>query len=98
MKVRSPLATFDVQLGALERRGSNLVVNSAPGGGLEAEITVPASEVLALVWRVLVTPAALVFVLGLPFFWLRERLGGGAEPAATPAPRKRVGDDINRPW
>lgn len=97
MKVRSPLATFDVRLGPIERRGGSLVVHSAPGSGLEAEITVPAGEVLALIGRVLVTPAALLFVLGLPFFWLRERLAGGA-PAAAPVPRKRAGDDINRPW
>jgi hypothetical protein len=97
MKVRSPLATFDVGLGALQRRGNSLVVSSRPGSGIDAEITMPASEVLALVGRVLVSPSALLFVVGLPFFWLRERLGGGATPA-SPAVRARAADDINKPW
>jgi hypothetical protein len=97
MKVRSPLATFDLGLGAIERRGNSLVVHSRPGGGIEAEITISASEVLCLIGRVLVTPAGLQFVVGLPFFWLRERLCGGGAIAASPA-RRRAVDDINKPW
>jgi len=95
MKVRSPLATLDVRLGTVERRGNSLVLYSRRDSALDAEITVSAAEVLQVLGRVLATPAGLLFVIGLPFFWLRERLGpGAAGAAAVPSVR----DDINRPW
>ena len=40
--------------------------------------------------------AGLVFVLGLPFFWLRERLSGGSTTHVPGARGRPV--DINKPW
>jgi len=95
MKVRSPLATFHVRLGTVERRGNSLILHSRHDSALDAEITVSAAEVLQVLGLVLATPAGLLFVIGLPFFWLRERLGRGTDGApAVPAPH----DDINKPW
>ncbi len=97
MKVRSPLATLEVRLGTIERRGNSLVLHSRRDSTLETEITVSPGEVLQLLGRVLAAPAGLLFVVGLPFFWLRERLGLGAGAGATSAVATR-GDDINKPW
>jgi len=95
MHVRSPLATLEVGIGTVERRGNSLVVHSRPGSTLETEITISAGEVLGMIGRVLATPASLLFVVGLPFFWLRERLGLGVGPEPVRASRR---DDINKPW
>jgi hypothetical protein len=98
MKVRSPLADMDLQLGSVSRRGNHLVLESGAGSSIDTEITVSASEVLRTIGLVLSRPAGLVFVLGLPFFWLRERLGLGgssAGPARNAAPKPV---DINKPW
>ena len=96
MKVRSPLADMDLELGSVSRHGSHLVLRSGAGSSLDAEITVSASEVLRTIWLVLSRPAGLVFVLGLPFFWLRERLSGGSTTHVPGARGRPV--DINKPW
>jgi hypothetical protein len=96
MKVRSPLADMDLELGSVSRHGSHLVLRSGAGSSLDTEITVSASEVLRTIGLVLSRPAGLVFVLGLPFFWLRERLSGGSVfPEPRGVPRQ---SDINKPW
>lgn len=95
MKVKSPLANMEIGIGEIRRRGSHLILRSQAGSSMDAEISVSAAEVLRTIGRVLSTPSGLVFVLGLPFFWLREKLGSGADTgAATTTPRR----DINKPW
>lgn len=95
MKVRSPLATFDVRLGTVGRRGNSLILRSRPDSALDAEIAVSAGEVLQVIGCVLASAAGLLFVIGLPFFWLRERLGRDTAGApVVPASH----DDINKPW
>jgi len=99
MKVRSPLADMDVGIGSVSRAGNDLILRSKTGSSVDTEITVSASEVLRTIWLVLSSGAGLVFVLGLPFFWLRERLGlrgsAAASTARNAAPRPA---DINKPW
>jgi hypothetical protein len=95
MKVRSPLADIDIGIGSVARQGNQLVLRSGAGSSIDTEITVSASEVLRTIGLVLSRPAGLVFVLGLPFFWLRERLSGGSA-AARATTRRPV--DINKPW
>jgi hypothetical protein len=96
MKVRSPLADMDLQLGSVSRDGHHLVLRSDAASSIDTEISVSASEVLRTIGLVLSRPAGLAFVLGLPFFWLRERLARGSAGQARSATRRPV--DINKPW
>jgi hypothetical protein len=94
MKVRSPLADMDIEIGEVRRSKNQLILRSAPGSSLDATIIVSAGEALRIAGRILASGAGLLFVLGLPFFWLRERLGvGGSQAAPTERPV-----DINKPW
>ena len=98
MKVRSALANMDIGIGGVSRAGNELVLTSKTGSGVDTEITVSAGEVLRTIGLVLSRPAGLVFVLGLPFFWLRERLGmGGRSASGTRGATVRPAD-INKPW
>lgn len=94
MKVNSPLANVDVRIGSAGRRGHQLVLRSAADSPMQAEIAIGPGEILRTLLRVLLTPSSLLFVLGLPVFWLLEALGGGSERNdGTPRPT-----DINKPW
>jgi len=97
MKVRSPLADMDVGIGSVSRAGNDLILKSQADSSVDTEITVSASEVLRTIWLVLSSLAGLVFVLGLPFFWLRERLGLGDATRDTRGATARPAD-INKPW
>jgi hypothetical protein len=97
MKVHSPLANMDIGIGQVERQGNDLVLRSGPGSSIDAVITVSAREVLRTIATVLSTPSGLVFVLGLPYFWLRQRLGRGAAANAIPRSSTQA-VDINKPW
>ena len=96
MKVRSPLADMEIGIGSVSRNGNNLVLRSRSGSSIDTEITVSAGEVLRTIGLVLSRPAGLVFVLGLPFFWLREKVSGTTGGATSAATQRPV--DINKPW
>ena len=94
MKVESALANLEVGIGGARRDGNNLVLTSAAGGSVDTVITVSAAEVLRTLRVVLASPSGFGFVLGLPYFWLRERFGRGATG------RRAAGSpiNINKPW
>jgi len=96
MKVRSPLADMEIGIGSVSRNGNDLVLRSHSGSSIDTEITVSAGEVLRTIGLVLSRPAGLVFVLGLPFFWLREKVSGTTGGATSAATQRPV--DINKPW
>jgi len=96
MKVRSPLADMEIGIGSVSRNGNDLVLRSRSGSSIDTEITVSAGEVLRTIGLVLSRPAGLVFVLGLPFFWLREKASGTTGGATSAATQRPV--DINKPW
>ena len=96
MKVRSPLADMEIGIGSVSRNGNDLVLRSRYGSSIDTEITVSAGEVLRTIGLVLSRPAGLVFVLGLPFFWLREKVSGTTGGATSAAAQRPV--DINKPW
>jgi len=107
VKVRSPLANMDVSIGKIGREGHELKLTAGPGSSIEAAITVSAGEVLGILAKILTSGPGLVFVLGLPFFWLREKLGSPASTRGTSAgsgrPDGAAGGaaprtDINKPW
>jgi hypothetical protein len=95
MRVSSPLANMDIGIGAVRRRGNDLVLTSGADSSVQTVIVVSAREALGILGKI-VSGSGLVFALGLPFFWLRQALGLGAAEAsakeeATPA-------NINKPW
>ena len=96
MKVRSPLADMEIGIGSVSRNGNDLVLRSHSGSSIDTEITVSAGEVLRTIGLVLSRPAGLAFVLGLPFFWLREKFSGTTPRAISAAAQRPV--DINKPW
>lgn len=97
MKVESPLANMDIGIGEVRRRGNDLVLKARAGGSMDAVITVSAGEVLRTIGVVLSSPSGLLFVVGLPYFWLRQRFGRGAKSSAAGGPAARKAD-INKPW
>ncbi|MEP7242814.1 MAG: hypothetical protein ABI885_03920 [Gammaproteobacteria bacterium] len=97
MKVHSPLANMDVGIGEVARQGNDLVLKSRADSSMDAVITISAGEVVRTLGAVLSSPSGLVFVLGLPYFWLREKWGRPAAPAAPSSGPARPAD-INKPW
>ncbi len=99
MKVKSPLANMDIGIGEIGRRGDHLILRSEAGSSMDAEISVSAGEVLRTIGRVLTSSAGLMFVLGLPVFWLREKLRGSSDAGAgTGSATATRRPDINKPW
>jgi hypothetical protein len=95
MKVRSPLADMDVVVGRVRRSGNDLVLTSGPGSSMDATIIVSAREVVTTLLKVLTSPAGLLFVVGLPWFWFRQTFGRGSARDTT---LSRAPRDINKPW
>jgi hypothetical protein len=98
MKVQSPLANMDIRIGAVRRAGNELLLQSAQGSSMDATIAVSAREALSIVGRVLGSGGGLTFVLGLPFFWLRQTWAGGKEEQASVTAAVTGESDINKPW
>jgi hypothetical protein len=97
VKVRSTLANMDVSIGEVRRRGSELHLKSAPGSSIDADITVSAGEALRILAKILTSAGGLAFLLGLPYFWIKERLG--TPPGGGEAPNQGgARSDINKPW
>jgi hypothetical protein len=95
VKVQSPLANLDVSIGAVSRQGNDLLLKSAEGSSIDTTITVSAREAFGILWRILTSGAGLLFVLGLPLFWLRQVCGWGNSAPELREPRS---GNINKPW
>jgi hypothetical protein len=95
MKVESPLADLEIGIDTVRRVGNDLVLRSRAGGTVDTVITVSAGEVLRTLGTVLASPSGLGFLLGLPFFWVRQRLGIGVAPGS---PARGHTGNINKPW
>lgn len=87
MKVRSKLADIEFRIGALAREGDTLVITNDPAQPMRSRVYVTAQDVLEFFRQLLRSPSALVFVLALPWFWLRGRRGVATTPAQAGAPR-----------
>ena len=95
MRVSSPLANMDIGIGAVRRRGNELILTSGANSSMRTVIVVSAREALGILWKIL-SGSGVVFALGLPFFWLRQALGVGAADAAAKDEAAPV--NINKPW
>ena len=95
MRVSSPLANMDIGIGAVRRRGNDLILTSGANSSMPTIIVVSAREALGILWKIL-SGSGVVFALGLPFFWLRQTLGMGATQAPTKDDAAPI--NINKPW
>ena len=104
MRVSSDLADLRVELGAIRREGTELVIDSAPGSSIDTRIRVGAAEARRMLGKVLGSGAVWAFALRLPFARGAGSRGQSAQKQAggakdNPAWRKRrdsVG--LNKPW
>ena len=97
MKVRSGLADLEIGIGSVRRDGGNLVLRSSEASSVDTEIVVSAAEVVRTIGLVLSSLSGWAFVLGLPWFWLRQAFGGECKAAAGKTADTRPAD-INKPW
>ena len=68
MKVRSKLADIDFQFGEVRRDGSLLVIASHADSKMKSTVYVSPQDVVEFLKRFLISPGAILFLLGLPYF------------------------------
>ena len=95
MRVISELADIDFQVGAISRRGDELVIDSAADSTLASRIVIRPREALATLLRLATSAAAWGFLLRLPFALLRAGRQE-ADDQAWRERRERIG--LNKPW
>lgn len=84
MKVKSKLADVDFQFGDIERKGNTLVISSHPSQTMKSKVYVRPEDVVAFLGRLVRSPSALLFVLGLPVFYVRARGDRNSQKKAGP--------------
>lgn len=71
MRVKSKLADVDFQFGDVKRDGNLLVIDSHPDATMKSCVYVSPQDVVEVLKRILTSPSAILFVLGLPYFLYR---------------------------
>jgi hypothetical protein len=84
---------MEVAIGSVTRRGSDLILKSAASSNIDTEIAVSAREALAIIGRILATRAGWIFLLTLPFAWLRRDSASDTSQPTSPSQA-----NINKPW
>ncbi len=86
MRVTSQLADVEFRFGPVVRDGNKLVLSSSPDQPMTTTVYVSPRDVVSFLGKLLRSPSALLFVLGFPYFYWRDRRELD-EPA-----------DPHRPW
>lgn len=73
MRVRSKLADVEFRFGGIERKDNDLIINSHPDQTLKSRVYVSPEDVLTALGKIFTSPAAWIFLLGLPFFYWRSK-------------------------
>jgi len=73
MRVRSKLADVEFRFGSIERKDDELIINSHADQAMKSRVYVSPGDVFTVLGKLLTSPAAWVFLLGLPFFSWRSR-------------------------
>lgn len=94
MKVHSPIANMDLTIGRMRRVGNSLQLSAGEDSAIPAEVTIQPGEVFQALGRLLTSPSALLFIIGLPIFWLRQKM----RPEQVAAGSGGTSADINKPW
>ena len=74
MKVVSTLADIEFRCGRIERRANRLVIHSHAEQSLKTTVYVAPRDVFATAARVLASPGAWLFIVGLPLFYVLDML------------------------
>lgn len=78
MRVISKLAQIDFVFGKVTKEGSLLVIDSDPDSAMPSRVYISPQDVIEFLKRFLVSPTAILFVLGFPYFLYRWKKSGGA--------------------
>ena len=81
MRVTSQLADMDIEVGSIAWEGDYIVVQTAPGAGIDTRIEIGPRDVLRILGRILRRPAVLGYVFALPFLYRRTRGRKPVDPA-----------------
>jgi len=85
MRVISQLADMDLQIGSITRAGDRIVVQTAPGAGMETRIEIEPRDAARILGLALRNPRVIAYVFALPLLCRRSR-------ARAPPP------DPQNPW
>lgn len=88
MRVISKLAQIDFQFGRVGRDGNVLVIESDPNAKMPSTVYVSPQDVVEFLKRFLVSPRAILFVLGLPIFLYQWKKRGRTGVARKQAKRE----------
>lgn len=84
MKVKSKLANVDFEIGSMERKDNLLIITNDPSQPMRSKVYVSPDDVVIFLRKLLFSPSALAFVLGLPYFYYRARkAAANKKPKAT---------------
>jgi hypothetical protein len=81
VRVTSQLADMDIEVGSIAWRGACLVVQTAPGAGIDARIEIGPRDVLRILGKILRNPAVVGYLFALPVLYWRTRGQKPADPA-----------------
>lgn len=81
MRVTSQLADMDIEVGSIAWKGTSLIVQTAPGEGIEASIEMGPRDVVRIITKILRHPAVVGYVLALPVLCWKSRGQKPADPA-----------------
>lgn len=76
MRVRSKLAQIDFRFGDVSREGNLLLIDSHVDSNLPSRVYISPQDVVEFLKRLLTSPSAILFVLGLPWFLYRWHRSG----------------------
>lgn len=76
MRVISKLAQIDFRFGRVERQGNVLVIESDRDSKMKSTVYLSPQDVVEYLKRLLVSPSALLFFVGLPIFLYRWKRSG----------------------
>ena len=88
MRVRSKLADVEFRFGSIERKDNELIINSHPDQAMKSRVYVSPADVLAALGKILTSPGAWGFLLGLPYFYWKSK-NKKVEGDSTNAPNVR---------
>ncbi|HNP35930.1 MAG TPA: hypothetical protein PKK10_08765 [Woeseiaceae bacterium] len=88
MRVNSKLAQIDFQFGKVAREGNLLLIKSDANSTMKSSVYVSPEDVVEFLKRFFVSPSAILFVLGLPWFFYRWRKSGRKQTSAAGRQRK----------
>ena len=73
MKVKSKLADIDFEFGRFEYKKDHLIVHSHKSQAMQSKVYISPDDVLSALGKALVNPMVWVYLIGVPFFFIRYR-------------------------